>query len=163
MKTDTIQTRKWIMTCLMSLLTFCLVLTGVFFIAPNEAEAAVGNTFTAENGISYKILTEEEDNYTVEISGVDVTKFKTYHDETLPSIVEYNQTEYSVVGVGDQAFANKLQINVHLPNSIRYIGDRAFHNHTGYVTLPEGLKQSVIMPSLLLVQSSVLGKIGTPL
>ena len=40
MKTDTIQTRKWITTCLMALLTFCLVLTGIFFIAPIEAEAA---------------------------------------------------------------------------------------------------------------------------
>ena len=40
MKNDTIQTRKWITTCLMALLTFCLVLTGIFFIASIEAEAA---------------------------------------------------------------------------------------------------------------------------
>ena len=39
MKNDTIQSRNRITTCLLALLTFCLVLTGVFFIAPLEAEA----------------------------------------------------------------------------------------------------------------------------
>ena len=67
MKNDTIQTRKWITTCLMALLTFCLVLTGIFFIAPIEAEAAVGDEFTV-NKMEYRVLTEEEGNYTVEVS-----------------------------------------------------------------------------------------------
>ena len=40
MKTESIQHRKWITKCFMALLTFCLVLTGIFFIAPIEAEAA---------------------------------------------------------------------------------------------------------------------------
>ena len=44
MKTESIQKRNWITTCLMALLTFCLVLTGIFFIAPLEAKAAVGDT-----------------------------------------------------------------------------------------------------------------------
>ena len=53
MKTDTIQSRKWITKCFMALLTFCLVLTGIFFIAPIEAEAATLPSIYFDNEDEY--------------------------------------------------------------------------------------------------------------
>jgi len=58
------RSRKAFKTCLMTLICFCLVLTGALLFAPIEAEAAVGNTFTVDN-ITYEILTETGNTFTV--------------------------------------------------------------------------------------------------
>ena len=76
MKNDTIQSRKWITTCLMALLTFCLMLTGIFFIAPIEAEAAEASTATIEQ--SMKITSfdiGENKNVIIEGNGHKLTKY----------------------------------------------------------------------------------------
>ena len=67
MKTDTIQTRKWITTCLMALLTFCLVLTGIFFIAPIKAEAYEVNLGNSNNWWEQVIYDGSEDSTTINI------------------------------------------------------------------------------------------------
>ena len=142
MKTDTIQTRNRITTCLIALLTFCLVLTGIFFIAPIEAEAAVGETFY-ENGIQYKILTEQEGNYTVEISNINIDTWFYSDSRIIPSTVERKGTEYTVVGIGESAFLNKscYGITITLPDSIKYIANNAFKGFTkGYVVMQEGVE-----------------------
>ena len=139
MKNDTIQTRKWITTCLMALLTFCLVLTGIFFIAPIEAEAAVNDTFTVDN-ITYKVLTEEEGNYTVQVSGNTLTSETAV---VIPSTVSYNSITYTVTGIGDSAFSEADNrphyiTSLSLPNSVTTIGKDAFYECTALknVTIP---------------------------
>ena len=100
MKTDTIQTRNRITTCLIALLTFCLVLTGIFFIAPIEAEAAVNDTFTVDN-ITYRVLTEEEGNYTVEVLDEALTEETAV---TIPATVSNGTHTYSVTAIAADAF-----------------------------------------------------------
>ena len=73
MKTDTMRNKGWITASILSLLTFCLVLTGIFFIAPIEAEAAVGGTFTVDN-ITYMVLSESGEEGTVTVSGSTVSE-----------------------------------------------------------------------------------------
>ena len=85
MKNDTIQRKKRITTCLMALLTCCLVLTGIFFIAPIEAEAAVGDTFTVDN-ITYEVLTETGNTFTVEVCGNTLTENTSV---VIPATVQY--------------------------------------------------------------------------
>ena len=76
MKNDTIQTRKWITTCLMALLTFCLVLTGIFFIAPIEAEAAEATTATIEQSMKIQSFDiGENKNVIIEGNGHKLTKY----------------------------------------------------------------------------------------
>ena len=129
MKTDTIQTRKWITTCLMALLTFCLVLTGIFFIAPIEAEAAEGDTFVVDN-IEYTVLTEEEGNYTVEVSGNTLTSKTAV---VIPSTVTNDTHTYKVTAIAsassntDSAFGRSTYLtSVSIPDGVTSIGKYAF-------------------------------------
>ena len=129
MKTDTIQTRNRITTCLMALLTFCLVLTGVFFIAPLEAEAAEGDTFVVDN-IEYTVLTEEEGNYTVEVSGNTLTSKTAV---VIPSTVTNGTHTYKVTAIAsassntDSAFGRSTYLtSVSIPDGVTSIGKYAF-------------------------------------
>ncbi len=138
-----LKSRKWITTCLMALFTFCLVLAGVFFISPIKVEAAVGDTFTLNNGMRYKILTEQEGDYTVEISKVNKDIWISSGYDEIPSIVEYNGKEYTVVGVGESAFMNVDLTGWRertLPDSIKYIANKAFSGYKGKVIMQEGIK-----------------------
>ena len=128
MKTDTIQTRKWITKCLWALLTFCLVLTGVFFIAPIEAEAAVGGTFTMDN-VTYMVLSESGEEGTVTVSGSTVSEQGAV---TIPSSVTNGSVTYTVTAIGANAFYGNTYITaIELPNTLTTIGANAFNGCTG--------------------------------
>jgi len=131
MKTDTIQTRKGITTCLMALLTFCLVLTGIFFIAPIKAEAAVGDNFLVD-GIVYTVLSEEEGDKRVSVTANTLTE-STAVD--IPQTVENNGVEYTVTAIGTNAFQNCTYLTkIELPATLTTINASAF---TGCSSLRE--------------------------
>ena len=90
MKNDTIQTRKWITTCLMALLTFCLVLTGVFFIAPIEAEAAESEPFTITTDASDTISINVNYSSSAAYSIIDIGENKTV-------VIEGNGHKYTKI------------------------------------------------------------------
>lgn len=128
MKTDTIQTRKGITRCLMALLTFCLVLTGVFFIAPIEAEAAVGGTFTVDN-ITYMVLSESGEEGTVTVSGSTVSEQGAV---TIPNSVTNGSVTYTVTAIGASAFYGNTYVTaIELPNTLTTVGANAFNGCTG--------------------------------
>ncbi len=131
MKTDTIQTRKWITKCLMALLCFCLVLTGMLFIAPIEAEAAVGDNFLVD-GIVYTVLSEEEGDRRVSVTANTLTE-STAGD--IPQTIENNGVEYTVTAIGTNAFQNCTYLTkIELPATLTTINARAF---TGCSSLRE--------------------------
>ncbi len=123
MKTDTIQTRKWITTCLVALFTFCLVLAGMLFITPIEAEAAVGDNFLVDN-IVYTVLSEAEGDKRVSVTAHTLTE-NTELD--IPETVENNGTVYTVTAIGTNAFQNCTYLTkVELPATLTTINARAF-------------------------------------
>lgn len=133
MKTDTIQTRNRITTCLLALLTFCLVLAGVFFIAPIEAEAAVGDTFTVDN-IIYRVLTEEEGNYTVEVLDEALTEETAV---TIPATVSNGTHTYSVTAIAKDAFWRCDDLTgITIPEGVTSIGKQAFSGCTNLTSIP---------------------------
>ena len=139
MKNDTTQSRSRIMTCLMALLTFCLVLTGIFFIAPIEAEAAVGDTFTVDN-ITYKVLTEEEGNYAVQVSGNTLTSETAV---TIPATLSNGTYTYSVTAIAAEAFWHCDDLTgITIPEGVTSIVKQAFRGCTNLtsVSLPESLE-----------------------
>ena len=115
MKNDTIQTRKWITTCLMALLTFCLVLTGIFFIAPIEAEAATLPSIYFDNEeefnayYGYEPLTES----TYELTA-DRTIDNTYCGYIIPSgkNVTINGNGYTIYITDDDAGVNNRDMTL---------------------------------------------------
>ena len=114
----------------MALLTFCLVLTGVFFIVPIEAEAAVGDEFTV-GGIEYRVLTETEENYTVEVSDA----YYAGSNVVIPETVSYNSTTYTVKAIGDSSFYNTSITSVRIPNTVTEIKNYAFQATRGLTEL----------------------------
>ncbi len=118
-----LKSRKWITTCLVALLTFCLVLAGMFFFAPIKAEAWVGQTFKV-NDINYIVLTEEEGNYTVKArSGAQSM------NGNIPSQV-YNESTgfyYTVVEIGNFQNTDLLN-NLVIPETVTKIESYAFSN-----------------------------------
>ncbi len=116
--------------CLLALLTFCLVLTGIFFNAPIEAEAAVGDEFTV-GGIEYRVLTETEENYTVEVSDA----YYAGSNVVIPETVSYNSTTYTVKAIGDSSFYNTSITSVRIPNTVTEIKNYAFQATRGLTEL----------------------------
>ena len=115
MKNDTIRTRKWITTCLMALFTFCLVLTGIFFIAPIEAEAATLPSiyFDSEDEYyayyGYEPLTES----TYELTA-DRTIDNTYYGYIIPSgkNVTINGKGHTIYITDDDAGGNNRDMTL---------------------------------------------------
>ncbi len=61
-------------------------------------------------------------------------------DLAIPSTVKYKNTVYTVVSIGESAFAGAEGLNsVSIPSSVRQIGDRAFSGCTGL--------QSIVFPA----------------
>ncbi len=140
MKNDTIHRKKRITTCLLALLTFCLVLTGVFFIAPLEAKAAVGDTFTVDN-ITYEVLTETGNTFTVEVCGHTLTENTVVN---IPDTVTNGNRTYTVKQIGYEAFRDCSYLTgITLPESVTVIDDRAFYNCTALtgIKIPSGVER----------------------
>ena len=96
-----------------------------------QGTAAVGTIFT-DKKVNYKIISTKTVEVTSEVRGIYSGKVK------IPAKVKYNDVEYSVVGIGKQAFANQTKLTgVEIPTSIRGIAEDAFLN-TGLtqVTIP---------------------------
>jgi hypothetical protein len=97
------------------------------------ANEVVAN-FTVD-GINYRVTSLQD-------SHVEVVSGDYSGDIVIPEVVTYNDTEYSVIAIGESAFenCNELQ-SVTLPESVTTIGTYAFRNCTSLqsVTLPESV------------------------
>lgn len=99
------------------------------------------------SGYEYKILSNsEEEGYTVEFQSTNSMYV------TIPETVTYNGIVYTVIGIGDNAFAEKnITANeLNLPSTLQYIGKNAFGDCTfgrsssiKYIAikLPKGIKR----------------------
>ena len=61
-------------------------------------------------------------------------------DRVLPDTIHYNGIKYDIVSIGERAFEDALFQKIHIPGSIKTIGQYAFTNNTlNYVILDEGV------------------------
>lgn len=88
------------------------------------------------DGIYYNILSAAE--RTVEVTSGTTT----YEgDIVIPSIVKYNNLDFSVTAIGTSAFLMSGITSIILPHSLTSIGESAFFNcNITSITLPESLK-----------------------
>ena len=110
------------------------------------AQAATGEKF-AVDGIVYQVLTEEDGNYTVAVTGNELTEET---NVVIPSTVSNGEKTYDVVSIGARAFGGCIYLtgiiildgvtmidarafmkctaltNVELPKSVTIIGNGAF-------------------------------------
>ena len=95
-------------------------------------------TFVAD-GLNYKILTDDETEHTVEVSGnasfVGVLK--------MPEKVEFAGFSYQVVSIGKKAFYGDNRItSLSMPKTIIEIKDQAFENASlSRITIPTGVEK----------------------
>ena len=91
------------------------------------------------DGIYYNITSEEEKTVEVTYRGDnhDSYSFEYYDNVTIPSIVTYNGTTYSVTSIGSYTFTGCLNIRsiVEIPNSVTSIEDCAFYNCDGLTSI----------------------------
>lgn len=88
-------------------------------------------TITADNGVRYIL---DLDNHTAEVTyknGFSVANTKsnyTFTDIVIPEKVKYQDEEYLVTSIGDQAFYNCSNlIHIEVPDNIVSIGESAFY------------------------------------
>lgn len=63
-------------------------------------------------------------------------------DIVIPAVVTYNETEYSVVSIGEVAIAGSSELtSITIPNSVTSIGDHAFYGCSGLtsITIPNSI------------------------
>ena len=92
----------------------------------------------SDNNIFYTITSET----TVEVSGYYSTA--SYGPITIPATVANGDVEYTVIGIGDNAFADRTNISdAILPETITYIGEKAFYrcNSMHTVNLPNSIER----------------------
>ena len=93
---------------------------------------------TIQDAVNYKV-TSSKAPYTVEVS---MYSAKSSGDIEIPAAVTFNNINYAVTGIADQAFEDYSAItSVKLPNSVKYIGVGAFRNCTSLsnITLSDSL------------------------
>lgn len=111
------------------------------------------------DGIYYNL---SSDNKTAVVTYQN-ENYDSYSGEVvIPATIEYNGTEYTVVGIGHQAFYDCYSLmSVTLPQSIKHIDSYAFHNCKSVVniSIPEGVKR---IESGTFQYCSALAKIAIP-
>lgn len=85
----------------------------LFFI--NPAYAHDSDFF--QDGLYYKIISEEDRTVSVTYA---------YDVDSIPDKAIYNDKAYSVIEIGQDAFAHRSLTSITIPNSVTKIGDRAF-------------------------------------
>ncbi|MDR1725805.1 MAG: leucine-rich repeat domain-containing protein [Bacteroidales bacterium] len=96
-------------------------------VAFGQSGSEVGGTFTAGNGITYKI-TNLNPNYVQIGTGVPADANTSFSGAlTIPATVTYDEVEYTVTAVSENAFKSNTGItSVTIPNSVTSIGYTAF-------------------------------------
>jgi len=125
------------------IMLICLI---AMIIIPNMVNAAVDDTFIVD-GIEYIVLTEEENNYTVQVYG--------YNDSSksvvIPETVTYNSNIYIVKEIGIEAFKDCTTLeSVVMPDSITSTWYDVFRGCTS-------LKEVQLSNSLKLLQYGIFG------
>ena len=85
----------------------------LFFI--NHAYALDSDFY--QDGLYYKIISEEDRTVSI---------IRAYDVDSIPDKVIYNDKAYSVIEIGQDAFARSSLTSITIPNSVTKIGDRAF-------------------------------------
>ena len=130
--------------CKKTALTLALIsMLACAYIAPQVAFAAQGDEFQASQGtsagsivqsetpVTYRVLTEPEgtENGTVQVGGQAAGSAidKTYEGAlTLPEVVEYNGSHYTITRIGIRAFQYANLNSICFPDTLLYIYDYAF-------------------------------------
>ncbi len=108
-------------------------------------ENTVSYDYVTANNINYEILNPEATPEIVTVDGVEYyigngvatlmsCTDNISEDVTIPS----NVNGYPVTMINDYAFKD-VRANVYVPNSVLVIGENAFENTFGYLTLPESI------------------------
>ncbi|MDE6065522.1 MAG: leucine-rich repeat domain-containing protein, partial [Duncaniella sp.] len=100
--------------------------------------AAVGDTFTYD-GLDYNILSE--DDLTCEV-GINKDKFQ--GDLIIPSKVRFNDKEYTVTAIGEQAFYLDMSItSITIPETVTTIGKEALSRvyHIKELVIPNSVTE----------------------
>ena len=127
MKRDTLG----VIVCIMAVISAAVVV-GLTY---NQTDAAI--TFKDSN-LEYKVLDKEKKE-------VELTKStSSVHDDlVIPPKVTYNEVEYTVVSIGEQAFQNNYMDSLTLPSTLKKIKSYAFFNvlftRDKQIIIPEGV------------------------
>ncbi|MDE6363238.1 MAG: leucine-rich repeat protein [Lachnospiraceae bacterium] len=103
----------------------------------------VDDFFDNEDGLSYKIITENESDNQVSVTTSSNYGALLSGSIQIPSAVEHNGIEYQVTRIDDQAFKDCQQLtSVRIPDSVQSIGNSAFFNCQNLtdITIPNGIQ-----------------------
>lgn len=103
------------------LLALCMLMT----MLPVQVAAAVDGTFT-DNGLEYKVLTEDGDAKTGTVALTGYEGSKPSGSFTVTDAVYNGGITYTVTEIGDGAFEYCDFVNLTIPDSVEDIGDEAF-------------------------------------
>lgn len=114
---------------------FVLASAMMTMLTESDTDAAVGDVFES-GGIQYTIVdgSEYQIDNAVEVThssgnSVNNSSDSTYSgDISIPATVSNQETSYSVIGIGDQAFIGANISSINLPEGLRYINRFAFGN-----------------------------------
>lgn len=125
--------RKWTVVCL-------LLVVGIvgFFLSPAYRHLhcwAVGYDFMY-CGVCYRVISEDQKTCEAVDYQENSNKLRNNTDVTIESVVRDGDARYTVISIGDSAFANKHVLrSLSIPSTVRHIGSSAFRNCTNITTL----------------------------
>jgi len=124
---------KWIVTVLLLL----VVVVG-FCLSPAYRHLhcwAVGYDFMY-CGVCYRVISEDQKTCEAVDYQENSDKLRNNTDVTIESVVRDGDARYTVISIGDSAFANKHVLrSLSIPSTVRHIGSSAFRNCTNITTL----------------------------
>lgn len=100
---------------------------------------AFGGTTSAQTfkflNVTYNVTSKTDPS-------VEVAPAQYSGDVSVPGLVQYNDTTWKVVGIGNSAFAEQGITSISLPNTIKYIANSAFYADANLtsITLPDSLE-----------------------